>query len=766
MKYILFEKSAIELLISKGEFQSVEFTLGRKLIDIICEKDSSDKLDEILVKKERDKGMFFVGKNNEKTFLVFDLLQCKILEKEKNSDRLLLALQKVFRTAIRLWNNQSPSSSERIHSTKAIVFPFVYSDKNRLVIERSLEIERLKKRGIVYPLLVYKYGIEDGPRRGEVVKTDVLKEAGQAYLESIKSFRERFSIIDNNLTTSTNKSSPILYHKNNEIVGDGGFSYLNYEQQLAKLTTPQRQVVEDPNICSPIRIEGPAGTGKTASMILRAFRLLREAQSKQTPFKIIFFAHSITTKNEIERTFSYFDGSESFLDTNNPCHIEFTTLFDYCIKMININESQIIESDVFDAKQYQRLLIADAYDKIYKEKFKTFRPLLSNELKDVLNEEHTPRGILLSMLQHEFSVQIKGRTDGTIEEYYSIQQIENALPTINKKDKEFIFSIFMEYQNILKKQAVYDSDDIVLQALSQWNAPIWRRERGDQGFDYIFVDEMHLFNINEQYSFHYLTKWLNQSQIPICFALDYSQAIGDRGNISGDYIEQEFSDAKRNNYRTVFRSSQEITDFCAAISASGALMFQSSYKNPYDTPASGFTQQEENICKIPQLFMYRNDNEMINSLNRHIDKLKQETQCKNYDIAIVSFEDSLLDSDCVAELEKTLGKKIKVLRNRVINQEEYIKKSDNTIILSDPYNVNGLEFKCVILVGVDEGRVPQNIGVSDVSGNYIKYIAFNQLYLTSSRAKYRLVILGNKLHGVSSCLEYSIANKRIQKIEK
>lgn len=89
-------------------------------------------------------------------------------------------------------------------------------------------------------------------------------------------------------------------------------------------------------------------------------------------------------------------------------------------------------------------------------------------------------------------------------------------------------------------------------------------------------------------------------------------------------------------------------------------------------------------------------------------------------------------------------------------------KTDDPIILSDPYNVNGLEFKCVILFGVDEGRLPQNTGVSDISANYIKYIAFNQLYLASSRAKYRLILIGNSLHGVSSCLQYALESGKLE----
>lgn len=762
IKYLLFEKSAIESLVSKTDFQSIEFPLGTKLINFVCGNKQGDRLDTLCVKDDSGKGVLFVGKACTKTFLLFDLTQCNILEEKKSPEILLLILQKVFRTAIRIWSHQPFTSSERIHGTKSIVFPFVFTDHRRVVIERAPKCDRLSKRGIDHPLLVYKYGTEDAPRGEEIANTSVLRDGGEAYLSQIPGFQRFFQNLDSGHSDSQQVDKPLLHTTVNKCVSDGGFMYLNYEQQLSKLTLKQRGVVENTNVVSPIRIDGPAGTGKTASMILRAYFLLKNARAKAESINIVFFAHSESTKCEIESAFSLLENSESFLSEKSLQRIMFTTLFSYCIKTIKVNSSQVIEHDANDAKQSQRILIEESLDKVYREKFRTFKPLLSDELCKAFDTKVTPKGVLISMLQHEFSVQIKGRTDCSIEEYYQIPRINNALPVETQKDKEFVFSIFLEYQNMLRISSVYDIDDITVQALAQWNAPIWRRERRDLGFDYIFVDEMHLFNINEQHAFHYLTKSVEQKQIPICFALDYGQAIGDRGNTNRDYIETAFGEAERNNYKTVFRCSQQITDFCAAISASGALMFQDDYRDPYDVAASGFTQQEEGFCDIPRLYMYSNEEKMIKSIKGHIDRCKQETQCKNYDIALISFDDMLLASENIEKLSSMLGKKIHALKNRQTSSLNRSIKAEDPIILSDPYNVNGLEFKCVILVGADEGRLPQNTGVSDISANYIKYIAFNQLYLASSRAKYRLILLGNSLHGVSSCLQYAIEGKNLE----
>ena len=759
MKYLLFEKSAIEYIIGQREFQSVEYEIGKNFIQYIKSEINDFKSFQLSMTKN-EFGILIVGREICNDILVFDLMQSGLLDKIIDDGDLLLTLQKTFRTAIKIWNRFPFTSSERVNETKSIVFPYIYTNKNRVVIERSPNCERLTKRGIKQPLLVYNYTDKDS-HKDEKPNIDVLKEAGETYINIKNEIRATFAPSATN--NNANSSSPLFCTHADTPVSSGEFMYLDYIDRIKKLTTTQKKVVENKNITSPIRIEGPAGTGKTASMILRAFSILSQKKQENIPFKIIFFSHSETTNYENKKAFSYISGANEFLSGEFEQYIEFTTLLNYCTKSINVEDTQLIDTDATDAKKYQRVFIEDAIDSVVNKKYKTYKPLLSNGLKKLFDEATTPKGTLISMLQHEFSVQIKGRTNCTIEEYYELSSIKNALVLEGEKDKEFIFSIFREYQNMLTASGVFDIDDITVEALAQLNAPIWRRERKEKGYDYILVDEMHLFNINEQYCFHYLTKSPEQKNIPICFALDYSQAIGDIGNIQQDYIEKNFSNAEENKYKTIFRSSQQIADFCAAISASGALMFQSEYKNPYKTAMSGFTEVEEKMCSKPNLIMYNNDEEMLKSLKAHIEKCKIDFHCSNSEIALISFEEYLTNEESVKGLSEALATPIVLINSRQsTGTHKKIRDNENLLQLFDPYNVNGLEFKCVILIGVDEGRVPQGSGVNDISENYIKYVAFNQLYLTSSRAKYRLLILGNKLHGVSSCLKYALENNLIE----
>lgn len=758
MKYLLFDMSAVEKIVEKRELQSREFPLGSDFLDCILQKGTLPQIDGIFVKIIKEKGIIMSGGRFDGNIIVYDLQQSGLLEKEKNPDDLLLIFQKTLRTAIKTWNKYPFSSAERVHETKSIVFPFAYSDRRRVVIERSALVSRLEKRGIKWALLAYKYGREDAPKYEETAELSVLREAGEQYIDLANEIRTFFNASGVSQSQNNTKSLPIIHQKTTSSVSDGGFRYLSFEQQQLKLTETQKDVVFNPEVCKPIRIDGPAGTGKTASMILRAYKLLSDARANNKEFHIIFFSHSESTDYQNKTAFGFLDDSEYYLSGTNRQKIEFTSLFKYCIKSSGATASSIIEDDADEAKQSQRIYIEDAFDTVYKAKYRSYRALLSEEMRNLFDRIDVNKGILISMLQHEFAIQIKGRTNCTIEEYCNLAPIHNALPAKSKREKEFVFAIFIEYQRMLQLSNVFDCDDITIQALSQFNAPFWRRRRNSDGYDYIFADEMHLFNINEQHIFHFLTKNVEQREIPICFALDYGQAIGDRGNVSQDYIEKTFSEASKTNYKTVFRSSQSITDFCASISASGALMFQSDYRDPYSTPSSAFTQKEEMMCKIPRLYMYANDEEMLKSLKQHIDQIKKDIQCANKDIAIITFDDKYLWKENVEKIKTIIGQDILVLKDRY-SYAKTTRFPKDSIILSSTYNVNGLEFAGVILVGVDDGRVPKTNNVGDVSENYIKFIAFNQLYLSASRAKYRLDILGNEMHGISPCLKYSIENQ-------
>ncbi len=690
---------------------------------------------------------------DHKKIFCIDLTTCNILSEKNNPSDLLTIIQKILRTALKIWNNQPFSSSERVNKSLSIVFPFALHDRRRVVIARSDLVPRLNKRGIKFPLLAYKYNAEEPTSREDNINTDVLKKAGETYLEimpNLISKAKEHKFEDNQEINHT-----LCQISSDNLIGRDDFIYWSYEQQYSKLTNSQKRVVDYKDISSPLRIEGAAGTGKTLSLIMRAYKILNDCKKKNKPIKIAFFSHSNSTHKRNLELFSIYENSNKFLDGNAIQSIQFITLLDYCCNFSNISPTLLTDRDALDAKNYELMIIESILTNSENiKKIRTYFPLLSDKMKalfaDVINEKNDNIPVICQMLHHEFGVQIKGRTDCTIDKYLDIPSIKNGLPCSGKKDKELVFTFFNIYQDTLREYGSYDVNDVTLETLSRLNGPIWRRERVTQGFDYIFVDEMHLFNVNEQSTFHYLTK-SSAKEIPMCFALDYNQAIGDYGDKHNDYIEASLINVEKQEYNTVFRNSPQIADFCASIAASGTLMFQTDFNNPYSKARSNFTSNEENMCTPPTLIMVNNDDDMINELSDQIDNVNKSLKCKPNEIAIISFDSNLLNNEGIERLNKITGKKFALINSRTKEKASYI--------LASPYDINGLEFSAVILLGVDEGRVPQLVKTSDISQHFIKYSAYNLLYLTASRAKYQLILLGAKTRGVSSCLEHSISTK-------
>ena len=755
MKYLLFDEAAISAYISDYTLQSIEFMQGKRFVQHLCGNLASEVFQSVAVEYTKD-GVLFVGHTGNpsvkgRRVFCIDLEACPILQEAANPSDLLTLVQKTFRLAMKIWNRQPFSMSERYHETKSILFPFPQPDHRRIVIERSNNILRLQKRGIDYPLLAYKYNNENPSHAEDFVEVRWLRKASEDYIAQYPQLQKFLG--SDSYSQANRQDVPTQWQqvvtRNHDIRDD--FIFWEYERQYESLTDSQKSVVDYTSTSSPLRVEGAAGTGKTISMIMRAYKLLNQYREINQPFHIVFFAHSKSTSARNKELFEFYTNGSDYLSESSDQSIKFITLLEFCRDFANISSTTLIDHDAAEAKNYQLQLIAEVVQNaVASNRIKTFRSLLSPKMQDVFNCEKTNPNVLYSMLQHEFSVQIKGRTNCTIDEYYDIEAIENGLPCTNKRDKELIFSLFMDYQGMLQSVGCFDVDDVTIEALSRLNAPIWRRRRVDEGYDYIIVDEMHLFNINEQSVFHYLTKDISNKDIPICFALDYGQAIGDRGNTHQDYIETSFgNEVVGKKLHTLFRNTPPIADFCVSLAAAGTLMFGQGFSNPYDGVQNGFTGDEEIKSYVPELHLYHNDEEMISQLKQHIGEIMKNLQCKASDIAIVSFDDKFLSDDWVTIMENATKQHFNVLDVTDTRNKDFLS-------LATPYAINGLEFQAVILLGVDEGRVPQTAGTSDISQHFIRYSAYNLLYLSASRAKYFLRILGSKLNGISTCLEHSI----------
>lgn len=760
MKYILFEKSAVESLINCQFLQSVDFPEGEAFAKLLQGFQASLPYEiKNVYFQRKGEGAFFIGTEVSKIFLVIDLERSHLFD-SVNFDETIQIIQKLFRFSIRYWNKQAFTSSEMIipESNNAIVFPLQRWSTNpfRVVIARDPDSSRMSQRDIRQLLLVYKCGRDGGSARNEQVVLSNLRSAVSEYVsvavECKRALADALSQADVGRAIH-----PLDFYETCEL-SEEKKPYMSFNYWQTCLTKTQHEFVFDDNINGPVRLQGPAGTGKTLSLILKAIYLLDKAEKNQQECKIIFFSHSKATRNAIRNIFDAIsEGRWTGERMGSSQSIEITTLHEYCLDKVikEIQDFEVLERDAMDSKQLQYFTICEAYKKVYDQSYTTYKPLLSQELKSFIDTHSASPEIICGMLQHEFSVMIKGKAGTSLEKYRKLPSLSSGLPVGNEDDKGFTFQIFSEYQSHLEKAQQYDTDDIVLSAVQQLDSPIWRRRRKQSAFDYVFIDEAHLFNLNEMLAFHFFTK--DSDQYPIVFSIDISQAIGDQGSETESYLSlySQHNASYKKELALVFRCSQYITDLAMSITASGAILF-SHFRNPYRKAESAFTLKQEALSKIPTYEMVMNDAEMIERAIMCAEDMMTSMHCSGGEIAIIAFSEELYNN-----LLGKLGKEnVTEIKQRGDINAKRLATQNRTYVLSMPEYIGGLEFFGVILVGVDDGRVPPSTR-EDISQNYLSFSAYNKLYVSVTRAKYQINILGANDFGKSRCLDYSIEHKTV-----
>lgn len=756
MSYILIEKNACVEIVQNRFYQNTGFPPARELISLI--KDGGATLTGLGVSKNNRGAIIYLGAPSEDA-VVFDLDTLSIASDCTEPD-LLLAVQKTLRFCIKYWDSLALSSGEMFlrGSTKALVFPFPYVANRsgyRVTLEREPNAKRLSKRATGRYLLAYKSGKSEGEGANEEASLTNFRKAYDDFCELGNIVRSQLAEEQPQNSLST-LGITTLNTTTSAIPAEQGF-----ERWKHLLTDEQSNFVRS-DWAVPHRLEGPAGTGKTLCLVLKAINTLKSVSETNQRHRAIFVVPSEELAEIIKNRFVGNGGAEYLVEsstdyTGQQQSVSVITLQRLCAQLLNhkIDETEFLDRDSVESKNTQLLYLDQIVSDIKSKDISLLGQFLSREFIDFLTTEDS--WTLAQLLRHEVGVVIKGRANGSLETYRAIPPLDYGLPVRTPHDKEYVFRKYLDYQGRLEASNQYDIDDIVISAIGQLDTPIWRRRRQQLGYDSIFIDEVHLFNLNEISVLHYLTK--QPSQVPISYSIDRSQAVGDIGWNDSEFYEalgtNKDSAAPTNPVTAVFRSSSEIVELAFCVTTSGASLF-TNFQNPLELATETFTADEEKKCSKPCVMYIHDDAEFPAATAKQVDAMAKSLQVSKDNILVVVFDDQLLGA--IKQSWRDANKGFKALDKRgdllAVNEAS---RAGCTII-SSPELVGGLEFMGVILVGCDRGRLPQNCSTSEFGRAYVNYRAHNNLYVAITRAKYRIEFIVNKNRGISDILQRAVAS--------
>lgn len=749
MKALFFEEHAVRYLAQTSTFQSGEFEDAIDLANFIRNGEDA-KIKGLSCVLNKNVG--YIYKRSQTSLskaLVVDLERMKgLLEYDDNS--IVTILLKMVKFTVKRWDNIPMNDSEKfIEKNHAILFPFPYSEKHPIKVLMNLAPDPgfTSKRGFEY-LYASGIGTQMWNLEYPVLNVKSLRnEASDIFTDAAKQNNEPNIDIDSLQVTELGSISKKMT------------GFLDYDKWMHSLSKKQIDFVTK-KLRGSERLEGAAGTGKTTTLVLRALFLCEEAKKRKDEFHAIFICHSVASKEYLKLMFESASSNPHILENYYSSQsVTLTTLQEWCTEYLGnkIGRSEVLDEDAQESKELQFRFISDAYSQCMEYDFVSYKDSCSEAFVKFIEDKD--KAFVVEKLCSEISITIKGRAEQDFETYKELPRLQESIPVSTESDFLFVYLIYEKYQNMLSELGYFDNDDISLSSHAQLETPIWRRKRLEMGYDAVFVDELHLFSYNELSIFHLLTK--DEKKMHIIYAVDKTQAIGDRGltkeTLSNSLKVKEESSTR---YNTVFRSSPQIIDLAFSILSSGAELFLN-FENPLDKIMFSFSINEEKKALTPEYIMLPTDEDMISSVFNKVDELSSKLGCTRDKVLIVCTDQELLNS--VVKYGESQKKPFEQLVRRGDYSTITKAEKQNRYIVGYIDYIGGLEFDAVVIVGVDKGRVPQV--TSTESRIYQNYEWHNRMYVAITRAKYSVVILGNKSRTPSTLLQNAITNKRIMLVE-
>lgn len=144
------------------------------------------------------------------------------------------------------------------------------------------------------------------------------------------------------------------FHPTTSNVATHETSHWSYDDWITRgaLNDAQRRVLEsDVLLRHPVRVIGPAGSGKTLLMQLLAVRHLRRAELADERIKVLYIVHNTAMAQTVSDKFRVL-GAEDYL-TNPHQSLKITTLSEFGRQASGLTETMVIDKDAHQTKIFQ-----------------------------------------------------------------------------------------------------------------------------------------------------------------------------------------------------------------------------------------------------------------------------------------------------------------------------------------------------------------------------------------------------------------------------
>ena len=533
----------------------------------------------------------------------------------------------------------------------------------------------------------------------------------------------------------------------NTVFNDNAQAAYTFSQWVSLLSKRQQAFFYDDDTRS-LKLTGPAGTGKTLVMTLKAIKILQNNNSA----RVLFTCHSWSVACQVS----------DFIDSVAPefsNKIVISPLLELAKEHVALKNKEIIKlgNDSYEGKYGQIIILSEIIQDFVLTDWIAYKNQCTKDFVTLIEEVSYTNNNFTWNLMNEISCVIgaNGIMPGknSLEKYKKIKRYSWMIHLANDAEKAVVFSIYEKYMNYLRVKKNYTSDQVTNDYINYLSTYNWYYERTTEGFDYIFVDEMQLFNDQERMALVYLSR--NPDDYPrIIMALDPKQSIdevySDLGiteilNKSNPNTDKSMGKTTSFSLDIAYRYTKEILNFLKHIDA---YYPQMELGHEWNNKISGLKAGKMKNGNLPILYTYNNK---IDEVKYAIQTAEQLTNSGKQTI-ILSLQDDLFDM--LQNEVKDNTRFNLILSKKDVALLKYTKKK---ILISEPNYVIGLQFDAVILIGCYSIYEKYENNKS-----YYQRRFLSDLYLGASRAKTDLILTkNNELADFPEFLESAIKNKLV-----
>lgn len=521
-------------------------------------------------------------------------------------------------------------------------------------------------------------------------------------------------------------------------------AWLSYEQWLRKLEGTPQDVFIRSDIQGPQRVDGPAGSGKTLSLVLKALYTLRKASLEGREHHAALIVFSEETRHKILASFLEPLDEDGFhtRDRNTERQsLTVTTLLSWSRRELAsaVGPFQLSDDSPAGARKDQHEIVADVLNARLPGMLSAAGSALSHDLRELSSRHRHP--VVVRMFTYEFGVVIKGMADGVLRRYLAMGRPVAGLPCTTEADRRFVYALFEQYERELRSLGIVDLDDVAVSHIKLLQMPLRREAQEKVAFDSVFIDEAHSFNPNDLGIFFLLTR---RSELPpLVVAVDLPQGLGDKGYegeglkeaMFRDLVERESIEVKQFDLVDVRRSSPRILALAASIYAQGH-RFLEPVRVP---PALSSVTQTSSTAPVPSVHAYNSVSAMIEGAGDVAERVIENLKCRRSDVILVLMHDGLEEA-----MPRALKSRSEFLATRSDVDAERRAERANHFVVSRPEFLHGLEYRAAIIVGVSENELPkleQGPLGAGAAAVFETQRAVDLLYLALTRAREQVALL-------------------------